>query len=64
MIQAYKDDKGKVKTQLDVFEYAKWGDKNDPARKNIFSNSILIDMYLTGCRKMLKLNSLKNLMTS
>lgn len=43
MIQAYKDDKGKVKTQLDVFEYAKWGDKNDPARKNIFSNSILID---------------------
>ena len=48
MLQSFKDGKGRVKTELDVFEFAKWGDKNDPARKNVFSNAILLDgsMYI------------------
>lgn len=43
MIPSYIANNGKVKAELDVFNFAKWGDKNDPARKNIFASSVLID---------------------
>lgn len=36
-------EKGRVKTNLDIFEYAKWGDKNDPNRMNVFMNSVLLN---------------------
>lgn len=33
---------GKVKTELDIFDFAKWGDKNDPNRINIFTSAVLL----------------------
>ena len=43
MLKAVVQNNGKVKTDLDVFDFAKWGDKNDPNRINVFSNAVLIN---------------------
>lgn len=43
MLKAAVQNNGKVKTDLDVFDFAKWGNKEDANRINVFSNAVLLN---------------------